>query len=287
MAVEVRGQAEGSSPETVDVPAPTAAPIVLAFGLFLLFAGVATSAAVSGLGVLATVAGSVGWFRAVLPREARELVPKQPPPPPVDTERREVARLLVSGTPGRAWFPAETYPVSAGLKGGLAGGFAMSLLAMLYGAVKGHGIWYPINLLSAGFFPSTVTATTAELSRFQMSAFAVACTVHLLASVLVGLLYGAMLPMLPRRPIVLAGIAAPVLWSGLLHSIAGIINPVFNQRVDWLWFVLSQVGFGIVAGIIVTRQERVRTMRGLPLYVRAGLEASGLEPEPAGKGQDP
>jgi hypothetical protein len=286
MAVELGARAEGSSPETVAVPAPTAWPIVLAFGVFLLIAGLATSAAVSGLGAVATVAGIVGWFRAVLPHEAREWVPKEAPPAPVDTERREVAQFQVPGAPGRAWFPAETYPVSAGVKGGLAGGFAMALVAILYGAVKGHGIWYPINLLSAGFFPSTVTATTAELSRFQMSPFVVACIVHLLASVLVGLLYGAMLPMMPRRPILLAGIAAPVLWSGLLHSVAGIINPVFNQRVDWFWFVLSQVGFGLVAGIVVTTQERVRTWQGLPLRVRAGLEASGLERDSAGERRD-
>jgi hypothetical protein len=286
MPIEIEARTGGSSPETIAVPAPTASPIVLAFGLFLLIAGLATSAAVSGLGAVATIAGIVGWFRAVLPREARERVPKEPPPAPVDTERREVAQFQVSRAPDRAWFPAETYPVSAGVKGGLAGGFAMALVAMLYGAVSGHGIWYPINLLSAGFFPRAVTATTAELSRFHASAFAVACVVHLLASVLVGLLYGAMLPMLPQRPILLAGIAAPVLWSGLLHSIAGIINPVFNQRVDWFWFALSQVGFGIIAGLVVIRQERVRTWQGLPLRIRAGLEASGLARESAGKGND-
>jgi len=50
---------------------------------------------------------------------------------------------------------------------------------------------------------------------------------------------------------------------------------VLNQRIDWLWFVLSQVGFGIVAGIVVSRQERVRTWQYLPFAVRAGIEAAG------------
>lgn len=284
MATDVRSHAEDGSPETIAVPAPTASPIVLAFGLCLLFAGLATSAAVSFVGAVATVAGIVGWFRAVLPREAHEMVPKAPPPPPVATDR-QVAPLQVAGAAARAWFPVETYPVSAGVKGGLAGGFAMALLATVYGVLSGHGIWYPINLLPAGFFPATVTATTEELSRFHSSAFIVACAIHLTASVLVGLLYGAMLPMLPRRPILLAGIAAPVLWTGLLHSVAGIITPVFNQRVDWSWFVISQIGFGIVAGIVVTRQERVRTWQGLPLSIRAGLETSGRGHEPPGEGR--
>ena len=55
---------------------------------------------------------------------------------------------------------------------------------------------------------------------------------------LVGLLYGAMLPMLPRRPVLLGGILAPVLWTGILHSFMGIINPALDARIlgDGSWF---------------------------------------------------
>ena len=56
------------------------------------------------------------------------------------------------------------------------------------------------------------------------------------------------------------------------------INPTLNARIDWLWFVLSQLGFGIVAGIVVARQERIRTWQQLPLAVRAGIETPGLVP---------
>src|SRR5438270_13657530 len=108
------------------------------------------------------------------------------------------------------------------------------------------------------------------MAAFHLRMLVIAVPIHLITSLLVGLLYGAMLPMLPRRPILLGGFIAPLLWSGLLHSVLGIINPVLNQRIDWLWFVLSQVGFGIVAGIVVARQERVRTWQRLPLAVRAG-----------------
>ena len=61
-------------------------------------------------------------------------------------------------------------------------------------------------------------------------------------------------------PILLGGVIAPILWSGLLHSILEALDPVLNQRIDWLWFVISQIGFGIVAGIVVSRQERMRYM---------------------------
>src|SRR5208282_1375465 len=118
---------------------------------------------------------------------------------------------------------------------------AMALLAVLFGIVSGHGIWYPVNLLAAGFLPASVSESMEQMSKFSFTIFLIASVIHLLTSVLVGLLYGAMLPMLPRRPILLGGFIAPVLWSGLLHSILGIVNPVLNHRIDWLWFVISQV----------------------------------------------
>jgi hypothetical protein len=61
------------------------------------------------------------------------------------------------------------------------------------------------------------------------------------------------------------------------------VNPVLNQRIDWPWFVASQLGFGIVAGIVVSRQLRVRTWQQLPLAFRAGMEASGMTDENRGK----
>ena len=36
----------------------------------------------------------------------------------------------------RAWLPVEVYPISAGIKGGLAGSVAMAVLAMLYGILS-------------------------------------------------------------------------------------------------------------------------------------------------------
>ncbi len=274
MAVELLNQNGEGASETVEVPAPTPWPIVLAFGLTLLFAGLVTSGAVSVLGAIVAIAGAVGWFRDVLPQEARESLPVTALAPAVTTLRHEVERVEVARELQRAWLPVEIYPISAGIKGGLAGGVAMAVLAMLYGILSHTSIWYPINLLAAGFFPMAMAATTAQIAAFHLRAFLIAVPIHLTVSLLVGLLYGATLPMLPRRPILLGGFIAPILWSGVIHSVLGIVNPVLNQRIDWLWFVISQVGFGIVAGIVVSRQMRIRTFQRLPLAVRAGMEES-------------
>src|SRR5229473_3232189 len=257
---------------SIEMPAPTVWPIVLAFGFTLVFAGLVTSASLSILGAVFAIAGCVGWFRDVLPHEKHEWVAIAERVPAVATSRPQVARVeWITEELHRARLPLEIYPISAGVKGGLAGSVAMAVLAVLYGIVSGHGMWYPINLLSAGFFPAR--ATTAQIAAFHWDAVIIASVVHLICSLLVGLLYGAALPMFPRRPIVLGGVIAPILWSGLLHSILEALDPVLNQRIDWIWFVISQIGFGVVAGIVVSRQERIRTWQYLPFAVRAGIEA--------------
>jgi hypothetical protein len=270
--------------EFVRIPAPTAWPIVLAFGVTLIFAGLVTSASVTVFGALLSALAAVGWFRDVLPEEAHEAVRVGATPSAPTTARRTVARLAVAAELHRPRLPLEIYPVSAGIKGGLAGGVVMALLAMAYGIVSGTSIWYPINLLAAGFFPGAVNLSTGEIAAFHPGSLLIAALIHLITSLLVGLLYGVMLPMLPRRPVLLGGFVAPIAWSGLLHSILGIVNPVMNQRIDWSWFVLSQVGFGIVAGLVVERQERVGTWQHLPLTIRAGIDAPGLMRERDGRG---
>jgi len=262
------------SMSTVELPAPTAWPIVLAFGFTLLFAGLVTSISVSFLGAILAIAGCVGWFRDVLPVEKHERISVLDKATPVTTTRPQVARVKwMTQELHRARLPIEIHPISAGIKGGLAGSVAMAVLAVIYGIVSGHGMWYPINLLSAGFFPARTTIE--QIAAFHWDALIVATVVHLLCSLLVGLLYGVTLPMFPRNPILLGGVIAPVLWSGLLHSILEAVDPVLNQRIDWFWFVLSQIGFGVVAGIVVSRHVRIRTWQHVPFAVRAGIEASG------------
>jgi hypothetical protein len=267
--------------DTVELPAPTAWPIVLAFGVMLVVAGLVTNAAVSVLGAILAVCGYIGWFRDVLPHEKMESVTVADIPLRVSTSRPQVERVeFMHRDLHRARLPLEIYPVSAGVKGGLAGGVAMAVLAMLYGIVSGHGIWYPINLLSVGFFPTI--QTTAQIAAFNGTSLIIASIIHLVTSLLVGLLYGVALPMFPRHPILFGGVITPVLWSGLLRSALEVINPVMNQRIDWPWFVISQIAFGIVAGIVVSRQERIATWQPLPLAVREGIEAQGAVDEKDG-----
>src|SRR6202162_4829211 len=266
------------APREIEVPAPTAWPFILALGAALLFAGLVTSTSVSCLGALLSVAGCVGWFREVLPHEHEEVVPVVTEDIRLTTGRRVVDRLPILPDQLRAWLPVHTYPISAGVKGGIGGSIAMAVLACAYGVLKAGSIWYPINLLAAVAYRESSRLGPAQLYSFHADAFAIAFVLHGVVSVFVGLLYGAMLPMFPRRPIVLGGLIAPVLWSGLLYTILGLLNPLLASHIVWLWFMASQVAFGIVAGLGVGRQESIPTRENVSFVLRAGIEAPGTIP---------
>jgi hypothetical protein len=266
------------APREIEVPAPTAWPFLLALGAALLFAGLVTSPSVSCLGALLSVAGSVGWFREVFPYEHEEVVSVLPEDIRVTTNRRVVERLPVLPDQLRAWLPVHTYPVSAGVKGGIAGSIAMAALACAYGVLKVGSIWYPINLLAAVVYRESLSLGPTQLYSFHPDSFAIACVLHGVVSIFVGLLYGAMLPMFPRRPIVLGGLIAPALWSGLLYTILGLLNPLLASHIDWVWFMASQVAFGIVAGLVVVRQPSFPTRENTSFALRAGIEAPGTMP---------
>jgi hypothetical protein len=258
------------------MPASTAWPVVLAFGITLCFASLVTSVGIGMAGFLLVCCGIAGWVRQVLPQEHHELIAiKERPLRPLAV-RTTVAHIQVSEA-HRAFLPVESYPVTSGLRGGLAGGIVMIFPALLYGYLTQHSIWYAVNLLGGAGVAHWTNATTADIAAFHWNGLITATIIHVATCTLIGLLYGAMLPMWPRRPILLGGIVAPLLWTGLLHSILGFVNPAFNARIAWGWFALSELLFGIVAGVVVTRSGKIRTHQTLPFILRMGIEAKELE----------
>jgi hypothetical protein len=264
------------------MPAPTAWPFTLAIGAALMFAGLLTTFAVSLLGAVVAIFGAVGWFREVLPQEHDEVIPVPAEEPAPVMPPRVVERMELAEAP-RAYLPLKTYPVSAGVKGGLAGGIAMAILAVLYGVFAYHSVWYPINLLAGTLYSSSAMPSVDAMMQFHLGWFLFATAMHITMCLLVGLLYGAMLPMVPRNPIFLGGVIGPLLWTGLLYEIIGYVNPLLDQRINWVWFAVSQAGFGLVAGWVVTRQNKVLTAENIPLAMRAGIEAPGIMEEREGE----
>ena len=262
----------------VELPSPTVWPMVLALGIALMLAGMVTHWAISLLGLILMLRASVGWFREVLPHEHRETVLVTTQVVEIATTRGQIDRLSTSEF-HRKMLPIETYTITAGIRGGVAGSVAMIAPAILYGLIYYHSAWYAANLLAAAVFVSWANASTTFLCAFHMDGLIAAAILHGLTSLLVVLLYGAMLPMFPKKPILTAGFLAPLLWSGLLYTTLGVVNPLLDQRIDWLWFIASQFAFGLVAGFVVNLHVRVSTaqFQSLPFAVRAGFETQGPE----------
>lgn len=260
--------------DTVLLPSPTPWPMVLSLGLSLMIAGMVTHWIISVLGLVLTLRSMVGWFFDVFPHEKHIAVPVEAGIVEIVSTRTTRERLPTDPR-HRKLIPIETFSITSGIKGGIVGGIAMIIPAAIFGLLRYHSIWYPANLLAAGGFVSWAGQSDAFLAQFHLNGLLAAAGIHALASVLIGLLYGAMLPMFPYKPILTAGFIAPLMWTGILHSALGIISPVLNERINWLWFVVSQIAFGLVCGFVVNLHVKVRTpqFRALPFSVRAGLES--------------
>jgi len=276
----------GSEPSgAVHLPAPTAWPFLMSLGLTLVFASLVTSGWIAVLGGFLAIVSAVGWFRDVLPHEAHEHVPVTEEIFAFVPAYEKVARIEIDET-HRAQLPLQTFPITSGIKGGIAGGIAMVIPAEIYGILRYHSIWYVVNLLGGAGVGNWINPTVEQMSQFRLSAFITANIIQGATTLLVGILYGAMLPIWPRRPMLLGGIIAPALWTGLLHSILGMVNPFLAERIDWWSFGASQVIFGLVAGYVVTKTGRLKQLRQVPLSVRLGVESPGLHPGHANHGGD-
>jgi hypothetical protein len=250
------------APESVEMPRPTAAPLVLALGMALLAAGVAFGPAFLIVGAAVLVAGLGIWIGQLLPGRGHVHEPLAEParrPGPVTAAPGSVDRLR-EGLPGyRLRLPEQVHPISAGLKGGLAGGAVMPVPALLWGLFSGHGIFYPVNLLAGMVLPGIGKMDDAELGQFHLSLALAALVIHVVVSVIVGLIYGVLLPTLPAvpRPVAWGGLLMPILWTGVSYVVMHVANPVLPGLVSWPWFILSQFVFGITMPAVVLGAKRL------------------------------
>jgi hypothetical protein len=253
--------------------------MLFAFGVALGFAGLLSSAFVSVAGGALVLLAAVGWWRQVLPVERHEYVAVEPEAAPAIPRAIIPVEYLRAGREGhRLHVPAEIKPYSAGVKGGIVGAVAMAGVAMFFGVISQGSIWYPINLLAAAAVPSLATASVEQLRQFSALGLILGTIIHGLTSILVGVVYAVMLPMFPRKAFWWAGISAPILWSGLIATTLNLVNPALSARIDWRWFVASQLAFGLTGGYVIARAQDIETRQNLPLAVRAGIEAPGVLP---------
>jgi hypothetical protein len=237
--------------------------VVLALGLALLAAGVVFGLAYFVVGAVVIVAALSMWIVQLLPGRGHihEPLLAEPAgrPSPVPAAPGGVEQLQ-PGMPGyRLRLPQSVHPISAGVKGGIVGGAAMPVPALLWGLFSGHGLWYPVNLLAGMVLPGVGSMTVPELEGFHASLLLVALVIHVMMSLVIGLIYGVLLPTLPEvpRPIAWGGLFMPILWTGASYLAMSVANPVLPGKVSWPWFLVSQLVFGITMPAVVLGARRL------------------------------
>lgn len=252
-----------ADPPGVEVPSTTAWPLVLAVGITLLGAGLASNVAISVVGAVLFVIGLGGWVGQLLPGRGHTHEPRVEPSrrPQAVVEKPGTVEQLRPGMPGHRFrVPEKVHPISAGVKGGIVGGLVMPIPALTYGVLSGHGIWFPVNLLAGMVVPGISGATETQIENFSASALVLAIIVHAVLSVAFGLFFGVVsptLPPIPGGPVVAGGVLMPLLWTGLCYGFMGVVDPLMQEHVNWPWFILSQVVYGLTMSIVVVNSEKV------------------------------
>src|SRR5260370_41467446 len=113
--------------------------------------------------------------------------------------------------------------------------------------MSGHGLWYAATLLAGMVLPGVGGMAVPELKQFDGSLLLVAVVIHVAMSVVLGLIYGVLLPTLPSvpPPIAWGGLLMPIVWTGASYLAMKVVNPALPGKVSWPWFMLSQFIFGI------------------------------------------
>ena len=254
---ELPGERDGS-----EMPRPTMAPMILAVGIVLLGTGLATNLVLSLLGVAVFVVGLALWISQLLPGEGHfheeRVLPEERPQ--AITGAPNTVEQMHEGLPGyRMRLPLHVRPISAGIRGGIAGGVLMPVPAILWSLLSGHGFFYPINLLAGLIFAGAETASVEQLERFHPVLFVLAIVIHAIMCLVIGLLYGVLLPTLPPvpRPIAWGGVFMPILWTGASYVAMLVVNPALPGKVSWPWFLLSQFVYGITMPAVVLGARRL------------------------------
>jgi hypothetical protein len=267
----------------VEMPRPTAAPLVLAAGIGLLALGVATSLAFVPAGAIVFVFALARWINQLVSPTGHfkeNFVTPELRPQPIVPAAGEVEKLA-RGVPGyRLRLPVKVHPISAGVKGAIVGGFIMPLPALAYGHFSGHGIWWPGNLLAGLVLPSVGRMSVLDLEQFHPAQLVASIIIHAVVCLIIGLIFGVLMPTLPSvpKPIAWGALLMPLLWTAVSFFALGRLNPDLRGTIEWPWFVLSQFIFGIVAAIVFMGLKK---RSSLAAGILGGIAGGLLMPIPA------
>ncbi len=107
----------------------------------------------------------------------------------------------------------------------------MPLPVLVYGLLSGHGIWWPVNLLAGMVIPGVGGMSGSELEQFNPGLLIAGILIHIVVSLVLGLIYGVLLPMLPdfRKPLAWGALLMPLLWTAASYVAFSVMNPTVRD----------------------------------------------------------
>lgn len=175
--------------------------------------------------------------------------------------------------------------VRAGVAGGVVAGLVMAVWLTVILWLAGSGFFTLLNLIANTFW------RTAPLGpMFSLPAVFIALVVHLLVSILFGVLIAVSASRLPRsRSLVIAvgAVFGPLIWVVMQYGIWRAIDPAAARVIPWWIFGSAHLLFGLIvatiAAITIPDQEKSAAARIAGQApgshrVRAAAPAASLAP---------
>ena len=158
----------------------------------------------------------------------------------------------------RGGVSSHVYSIEAGVIGGALGGLAMVLVAVVYGLFSGKGVWYPVNLIAAAVIRGWQNAPPELFTQFNPTGLIFGAAIHLIISVIIGVLFALLLPTLPGPPFLWAFVVGPVLWFGAYFGVLPLVNPVMVRNIDLPSFFYAHVFYSFVLGWWLQRSPQIK-----------------------------
>lgn len=184
-------------------------------------------------------------------RDTRQLR-EQPATPP----ERPAGRIEPPPSPARIAVTADR-PIGPGegAVGGVLGGLAMGVFAMVVAAVMGQGFWAPLKMIAATFYGEGAMAQPG----FAAGPVLVGLTIHMVVSAVYGGIYGAIGRVGWSTAAVIGWALAfgLAIWALADWVILPVFNPMMSAQAQPILFALEHAIFGLVLGwYLAARRNR-------------------------------
>lgn len=155
---------------------------------------------------------------------------------------------VTSGTPVNKRAAASVLLVT------MAAGMMFGMLQMIVEAVVGNGFWSPLRYVASVFTRGADTDPT-----FSLGPVIVGLGGHMMNSVILGVIFAAVVWKLIHNPVVLA--MAGMMWGAIVYAFMWLaVVPAVDPAMRLLnapWFFVSHLVFGMVLGLGVAAAQRI------------------------------